>query len=626
MAPAQRWSILALALLAACGRGEGTGDRDQRPAPPTAAALYKQHCASCHGSGAILPYDDGFKRMRPEAVVAAMRGIMAEQAKGLDDGQRIAVAEYLTGRRLGDAAPQTAPVTCAEWQNRLDFNRPPGMAARLSAAEAPRLAVKWAFAFPGATRALARPAVAGGAVFVGGEDGTVLALDEHGGCVRWRFQADAEVRSGIAVTPWQAGDTAAAPLVYFGDYAGNAYALDAQTGRLVWKEEIDPHPKAIIAGAPVLHEGRLYVPVASTEWIAAADPDYGCCSFRGSVAALDAATGARLWQSWAIEADARLTGDTNAAGTPTWTPGGAPVWSSPVVDAGRKRLYMATGAATTSPASPASDAVIALDLETGNPVWRYQATKGDAWTLACIMEDKTNCPAENGPAFDFTAPPLLLRTGDGKDMVVAGQKSGYVHAVDADSGQLIWRARIGRGGFAGGVHWSMAASGEALYVPVADTEFAGQAKGRGQPGLFALDTATGAPLWSSPNADTCPLVRKPACDAGLSAAAATFPGGVLAGGYDGQLRAYDAATGQVIWSLDTTADVTAVNGETVRGGSIEGGGPVVYGNRVFVTSGSLYGGRMPGNVLMVLEPSWNAPPQPAPDAGAAEPQPVSLMP
>jgi polyvinyl alcohol dehydrogenase (cytochrome) len=460
--------------------------------------------------------------------------------------------------------------------------------------------------------------VGGGAVYVGSEDGTVYALDEDSGCMRWSFRADAEVRTAVVPAPWQVGEMAQ-PAVYFGDEAGNAYRLDAVTGQQVWKARVDTHDHAAVAGSPVLHEGRLYVPVASDEWVAAADPDYECCSFRGSVVALDAATGARLWQSWTIKGEPHLTGDTNAAGTPVWQPAGAPVWGSPAFDPKRQRLYVTTGSATTSPASQASDAVVALDLETGKPVWRYQATSGDAWTLSCAAKDKTNCPIENGPAFDFTAPPLLVTTPGGRDIVLAGQKSGYVHALDAETGNLVWRQKLGRGGFAGGVHWGMAADGTALYVPISDTVFQGQGSGQRRPGLFAIEPATGEQLWFAANADACPAERKPACDPGLSAAVTVMPGAVLAGGYDGWLRAYDTSTGQVIWSLDTTAPITTVSGETAYGGSMEGGGPLVAGGKVFVTSGSLQGGRMPGNLLIVLEPGRAAPEFSAPDAATPSP-------
>lgn len=584
MALGRRW-VLALALLVA-GCGRGGDDKPAPPAPPlrerNAATVYRDACANCHdGPHAVEPTRENFKRLQPETVIRAMNGIMAVQAHDLTPEQRTQVARYITGRMLGDP-PAPSPLMCAEWQNRMDMFHPPGAASRLTPDLLPRLAVKWAFAFPGASRA-GNPAVAGGAVFVAGEDGVVQAIDEAGGCVRWRFQADAEVRGTVVVGPWMPGDLAAAPAVFFGDDAGSAYRVDAATGQLVWKARADSHGNATIAGTPVLHEGRLYVPVASTEWVAAADPDHECCTFRGGVTALDAATGKPVWQSWAIAAEPRLTGDTNAAGTPTWQPAGAPVWAGPAVDAKRKRLYMATGAAYTSPAPAGSDSVIAVDLLTGRKVWRYQAAAGDAWTMSCRMADKTNCPVPHGSGADFTAPPLLVALPGGRDLLLARQKTGDIHALDPQTGKLAWRRTLSQGAMG----WTPAPDGSVLYVADAT-------------GLHALDAVTGSQLWAAPGR--------------LSAPPVLVPGAVLTGSHDGMLHAHDPLTGMELWSFDTTAEVAAVDGAKAHGGAIDAA-PIAVDGRIFVASGSHRRG-LPGNVLLMLEPSWARPAQgtaPPPD-------------
>jgi polyvinyl alcohol dehydrogenase (cytochrome) len=567
----------------------------------------------------MAPHSVTFQMMRPEAILAAMDGVMAPQAKPLDEAQRVVLAEYLTGQNLATSDNTLPAPRCEEWKSRFDFDKTPAFTgwglsrgntrfvdaatAGLSAEEVPRLRLKWAFAYPNATRVRSQPSLAGGAVYVGSQDGTVYALDEETGCVRWTFRADAEVRTALVVSPWKAGDASAAPAVFFGDTEGSVYSLDAQTGAQRWRMQPHTHPAASISGTPALHEGRLYVPVSSREWASAADPAYECCTFRGSVVALDAASGARIWQTWTIPQEPRLTGDTNAAGTPTWQPAGAPIWSTPTIDAEHGRLFVGTGEAYTSPASAYSDSIIALDLATGDRLWHYQATAGDAWNMACMLKDRTNCPAEDGPDFDFGAPPILLAMEGDKDIVLAGQKSGYIHALDAATGQLIWREKVGLGGYAGGIHWGMAATGDALYAPNSDTDFLGHWKGTRRPGLFALEPVTGEQLWFSPNDDICPEDRKPRCDPGLSAPVTAIPGIVFAGGFDGVLRAYDAANGQVIWSFDTARDFETVSGETAHGGSIEADGPVVANGKVFINSGHLYGGRMPGNVMLVLEPA-----------------------
>lgn len=581
MALERRW-VLALALLvSACGPGGA-----DKPAPPplnerNAATVYRDACATCHdGPHAVEPSTATLKTLQPETVIRAMSGVMAAQAADLTLEQRDEVAQYVTGQMLGDATAPS-PVQCAIWQTPLDAANPPGAVSRLTPDLLPRLTAKWAVAFPGTSRAPG-PTAAFGAVFAGGEDGSVQAIDEGSGCLRWRFEADAEVRGGIVIGPWAQGDTATTPGVFFGDDAGNVYRLDAATGLLVWKVRPDAHATAMIAGTPVLHDGRLYVPVASTEWVAAADPDHECCTFRGSVAALDAATGQRVWQSWAIAAEPRLTGDTNAAGTPTWKPAGAAVWSSPAIDARRKRLYMATGAAYTSPAPAETDAVIAVDLETGKPVWRYQAAANDAWTMSCRMADKTNCPTPHGHGDDFTAPPLLIALPGGGDLLLARQKSGNIHALDPETGKPAWRRTLS----AGAMGWTPARDGSAVYV--ADAA-----------GLHALDAATGTPLWAAPSGR-------------LSAPPLPVPGAVLTGGLDGRLRAHDPLTGMELWSFDTTADIVAVDGSPARGGAIDAA-PVAVGSRVFVGSGSHRRG-LPGNLMLMLEPSWA---RPVPDAAPA---------
>jgi polyvinyl alcohol dehydrogenase (cytochrome) len=601
----RRWIFLALMLaMAACGRTDGSkggGPAALNPEERNAATVYKEACGTCHdGPHAVPPTRQGFALMHPEAVLGAMRGAMAQQARGLSEAKRAELAQYVTGRRLDDA-PASAPVHCADWQKRFDVSRPPGGPSRLGPGDVQRLSVKWAFAFPNASRASAPPTVAGGSVFVGSQDGTVWALDEDSGCVRWSFGASAEVRAGIAVGAWPAGAATTAPLVYVGDEAGKVYGLDAATGELRWTATADSHASAVIAAAPVFHQGRLYVAVASTEWLAAADPDYECCTFRGSVIALDAATGARVWQHWAIDDAARLTGETNAAGSPTWQPAGAAIRSSPAIDAKHSRLYLATGAAYTAPAAPETDAVVALELETGKRVWHYQATPGDAWTMSCRMTDRTNCPPGQGHGADFVTRPLPVDLPGGARLLLAAQKSGDIHALDPETGKATWR-QTGREGVMG---WTLLPDNSALVVADAG-------------GLRAIDPASGRLLWKATPAD-CPAERRPACAQGLSAAPALVTGAALAGGRDGRLRAYDLATGQEFWSFDTAVDVTAVNGAAGHGGSIDTP-PVAADGKVFVGSGSVSGGGLPGNVLLMLEPVWNRPVAPVETAPhSAEP-------
>ena len=439
-----------------------------------------------------------------------------------------------------------------------------------------------------------------GAVFVGSHDGTVFALDQETGCVRWTYHASAEVRTGIAISPWTAGDAQARPALYFGDLLGNVYGVEAFTGRELWRMRADTHPNATITGSPSLHDGRLYVPVSSLEVTPALDPKFECCKFRGSVVAYDAASGEKLWQTYTIETPAAVTGK-NRSGTDMYGPSGAPIWNSPAIDAKRGQLYVGTGENYSSPATLTSDAIFAIDLKSGKVKWSYQATPNDAWNTSCDSPTPDNCPKEDGPDFDFGAATMLASLSDGRDLVLGGQKSGMVTALDPANGKLVWNAKVGRGGIQGGIHFGMAAEGDILYVPISDGEDGRTYPEKRQPGLYALDLKTGQYAWKSPAVDVCK--GRKFCEPGISAAITAVPGLVLAGGMDGMLRVHDGATGKVLWENDTTAEVTATSGARAHGGSIGGAaGPVVSNGRLFVNSGYGIYGHMPGNVLLVFGP------------------------
>lgn len=583
--------------------------------------LYAANCAQCHEGGVPkAPHSVEFQMIGPDAIHLAMTtGVMQAQAAALTDPEKRALAEFLGGRAMG-AASAVELAMCEASATRLDRGEPPELhgwgfthantrfaeqaASELTARDVPRLRLKWAFGFPQATRARSQPAVAGGAVYVGSQDGTVYALDLASGCVRWTYDAGAEVRTSPVVEPWKAGDASARPRVFVADFDANVHALDASTGELLWRRQVDDHPRATLTGSPRLFEGRLYVPVSSTEWAAAADPSYECCTFRGGVVALDAKDGSEIWHGYTIGQTPEATGEMSSVGTKLRGPAGAPVWNSPTIDAKRRRLYVGTGESYTSPAAPTSDAVIAFDLDTGARIWHYQSTAGDAWNMACFIGGGPNCPKENGPDHDIGAPPILARLASGDEILLVGQKSADVFALDPDEGgKLLWKRKIGRGGYAGGVHWGMAFDGIRLYAPNADTKFLPtEAELAADPGLHAIDPLTGKTLWFTRSPDRCGAGRKPACDPGLSAAVSAIPGAVIAGGFDGWLRAYDATHGSVIWEFDTAREFTATSGERARGGSIESAGPVIAEGVLLVNSGYLFGGRMAGNVLLAFEP------------------------
>jgi polyvinyl alcohol dehydrogenase (cytochrome) len=586
--------------------------------PATGAELYARHCASCHEGGVPkAPHTMFLQMMAADAIHDALTaGVMQAQAANLAAAERVAIAEHLAGQTVAEARSRAPLARCDANAARFDLGDSPaaigwGMdgdnsrfvpaaVAGLAAEDVPQLELRWAFAFPQAQRVRSQPLVALGAVFVGSQNGTVYALDAATGCVRWEFRASAEVRTGLLLAPGAAGrPPAARPLLYFGDLLARVYAVDAQTGALVWSVKVDEHPNATVTATPALHEGRLYVAVSSLEVSSAADPKYPCCSFRGSIHALDAASGATVWKSYTI-ADAPRTVGTTRVGTPILAPSGAPIWNTPVVDDARGLLYAGTGENYSSPAGPTSDAVLAFRLEDGALQWSRQKTAGDAWNVACMIEGNPNCPAEDGPDYDFGAATILARVGDGRTLLLAGQKSGDVYALDLEAqGTPLWRQKVGRGGIQGGVHFGMALAGERLFVPISDKDMAGRQYDRpARPGLYALDVRSGRVLWESPADDVCAGRRF--CAPGIGQAITAIPGVVFAGHMDGRLRAYDATSGRVLWQTDTTREIDALGGVRAHGGSFGGGaGPVVRRGLVFASSGYGMYEHMPGNVLLV---------------------------
>jgi polyvinyl alcohol dehydrogenase (cytochrome) len=554
------------------------------------------------------------------SIVAALEhGLMSAQGAGLTPDERIQVAEYLTGAPIGSNNGQHAPPACTGSARSFDASSLPAPfgwgydnarfvptnIAGVDTKSASRLELKWALAFPSAIRARSQPHIAYGAVYVGSQDGTVYALDLKTGCARWMYRAAAEVRTAIVpMQPPASVNGADRPRVFFGDVIGRLYSLDAFTGKLAWSVKLDEHPSASLTGAAALHEGVLYAPVSSLEEMRSVDPQYECCTFRGSVVALDAWTGKQKWKSYTITTPLIAAGKT-VRGTKILAPSGAPVFSSPTVDAGRGVLYIGTGDNYSSPADERSDAVLAFRLSDGKLLWSRQLTSGDAWNLACALQDQSSCPAQRGPDWDLSASILLRKTAAGRDLLIAGQKSGVVYALDPErAGAIEWQTRVGRGGIQGGVHFGMAVDADRIYVPISDMRDTSVAPSQpsdpkitARPGLHALDLASGRILWSALAANRC---ADPSCDPGISAAVTAAPGVIFAGHLDGMFRAYDSASGAVLFNYDTHKEFKTVSGDLAQGGSISGAGPAVRDGYVIVNSGYGFAYHMPGHVLLVF--------------------------
>lgn len=586
------------------------------------AKIYKEHCAMCHeGQVPKAPQKMFLQMMSGHTVQDALTdGMMSAQGSALTPEQRAHVAEYLSGASLA-AQSATKPVPrCSKDASAFDASMKPSRVswgysnarfipadtAKLDIAQVGKLKVKWALEFPNALRARSQPTIAYGAIFVGSQDGTVYALDLATGCARWTFKAGAEVRTSIVpheLAATKAGATPPTPRVYFGDVIGRMYSVDAFTGALVWSHKVDDHPNATLTATPAIHEGMLYVPVSSLEVTTAADPNYECCTFRGAIVALDAASGEQRWKTFTIDQPPKPVRTTNR-GTRIFGPSGAPIWNSPTIDAKRGVLYVGTGENYSSPADDRSDALMAFRMQDGKLMWHQQMLAGDAWNVACMMKDNPNCPVENGPDVDFAAGTILMNVG-GRDLVLAGQKNGLVYALDPDQhGKLVWKTRVGRGGLQGGVHFGMSAEGTRLLVPIADMRDPRDGRpveGPPKPGMNAVDAASGKILWSTPAADRCGT--REFCDPGISAAVTSIPGAVFSGHMDGMFRAYDSANGKVLFEFDSTKPVKTVNGTMAHGGSFGGAGPAVRNGHVVVNSGYGLYFHMPGNVLLVFAPA-----------------------
>ena len=586
-------------------------------APVDGEQVYRQHCARCHeGTMPRMPSRDLLRERTPEDVEIALSSFsMRRQGSALSSAERRAVAEYVTGRPPGsyraaldlipssafctDQAGATDPLAGPAWNGwgagLRNTRFQPTDVAGLTVDDIPNLSLKWAFGFPGVSASGSQATIVGGRVFVGSRNGMVYALDADTGCIDWTFEADAGVRSAPSVGRYPDGSD---PVVYFGDGFASVYAVGAETGELRWKVKVDDHGDAMVTGAPALHEDRLYVPVSSLEEISGGLPTYECCTFVGSLVALDTSDGQQVWKRRTIQEAPQPT-TRNGVGTQLWGPSGAAIWSAPTLDPTRNRVYVATGDSYTDPAAPESDAIMAMTMDTGEILWTRQTLPGDAWNVGCIEtspEARVNCPDDAGPDHDFGSSPVLTTLADGREVLLAGQKSGMLYGLNPDDGEVIWETRVGDGGVFGGIEWGIATDGERTYA--ASSEAAEKRPGDAG-GLTAVGVADGEIVWDAgPFQDTCGT--RVGCHTGQPAAVTAIPGAVFSGSLDGHLRAYDTTTGQVILDIDTVREFDTVNDVPGRGGSMNGPGPTIAGGMVFVNSGYSSLGFMPGNVLLAF--------------------------
>jgi polyvinyl alcohol dehydrogenase (cytochrome) len=591
------------------------------PAADRGATLFEQRCKLCHEPAVERAPGRPELAARPRAdiVRALTSGLMAPMAQGLSADEIQSVAAYLSpdaGR--AEAAAEAKEPVCAshspiraaqgDWNsfgfdaNSSRFQDHPGF----KAADVPQLQLKWSFSMSGG----GQPTVVGDWLFTTNRSGKLYALDAKTGCVHWVLEnivsraTPVVVHSDIAPSGWAILVAAA---------ARNVLAFDAQTGAALWHSEVlEEHASSMLSGAPVVSGTRIYVPISSFEEASSMRKDYVCCTFRGSLAALDLRSGKRLWKTYMITAPLQSIHRDGAA-KDLRGPAGAAVWAAPTVDAKRGLVYVVTGDSYTDVDTNGDDAVFALDMELGTVRWRTQVTQHDNFVMGCGPKSVSgNCPSPVGPDYDFGATPILYTLKSGRQILLAGQKSGVAYGFDPDTGAVQWKTTVGDGSALGGIEWGIAADQDSVYVPVSDIgrllHFNGDAsEPAGKPGLYALDPANGKLIWAHPapqapchyasdkeNASNCVRAQ--------SAADSAMPGVVFSGTLDGWFRAYDSKSGKIMWEYSSTAQtydtVNGVKGQP--GGAIDGTGPTIAHGMVYTMSGYNGPARVGSNGVNVL--------------------------
>lgn len=615
---------------------------DKLPLETIGGYLFDEHCANCHDNPAMhAPTRESLAGFSKDSLLIAMEfGKMQPMAAHLSKQERGLIAIYLAGSGESsdewiadsrcDAALQGGGTEyVSNWGLGNHNRRFVGSAdAGIDPDNVGTLELAWALAFPRVTDMRSQPAIIGNTLYLGDKAGMLYAIDRTSGCIHATTKVFSGIRSAITVANLSSGQQ----LLIFADSVATIFAVDPITLDIVWQQPARLFETTVITGSITFYDDRLFVPLSSYEVAASGAPTHECCHSHGGVMALDATTGKPLWE-WHATPQATLQGQ-NADGNAMYGPSGAAVWTTPAVDAARNRIYFGTGENLSHPATDTSDAIIALDMDTGKLAWRFQAIAGDVWNAACL-NGGANCPENAGGDFDFGASVIIAQGDDGRDVLLAGQKSGEVFALDPETrspdGTVLWRARVSQGTTNGGIHWGMALAGNTLVIPVADPERDREGY-TPAPGLYALDSRSGALLWSTPVTRGCdiapenrPLIglqsmraksqptleQRYACSFyyGLSAAATVTPELAFSAGLDGTIRAYDITNGAIVWQAKTAVPLETHNGIEGHGGAIDVGGQVLADGWLYVQSGYSMFGQLPGNVLL----AYRVPEHPGPD-------------
>jgi polyvinyl alcohol dehydrogenase (cytochrome) len=592
-------------------------------------AIYDKTCAACHNNPEATrsPSLETLKAMRYQAILYAVtQGKMQTQAASLSDDEKNTLIDYLVGREVV-SDDWIASMMCSAERSKVDLKGAASVAgfgfdnqnhrqltfaqAGIATKDFGKMELAWAIGFPKATTMRAQPAIVGSTMFLPVADAAKLfAIDISGKpCFKWVYQSDAPLRTSAAYGELPGSKR---KVLVFGDLAANIHMVDALTGKAIWRQRVGLYDVSLTTGTPVLYKDRVYAPVSQYEITMGADPKHECCKTHGTVVAMDAATGKTVWTTHTME-DAKPLRD-RGDGKMYWGPSGAPIWNSPAIDEKRGLLFVGTGEATSEPAHKNTDAILAIDLKDGSIRWSFQATEHDIFLSGCRPGAAgLNCPKEMSVYrdVDFGASMILAQTSKGKDIVIGGQKSGAVWALDRDTGKVVWKQEFGEGSPLGGIHWGIAYDGKHIFAPI--NRLYGMrgaqpdaTQNTQKPGMHALHVDTGEVAWTFAAEPDCTgdrqaRVKGCASNVGLSGAPTVIDGAVVEGSLDGYLRAFDAKTGTVLFSFDTARDFETVNGVKANGGAVDAVSIVAANGYLFATSGYGMFGQMPGNVLLAFK-------------------------
>jgi polyvinyl alcohol dehydrogenase (cytochrome) len=620
-------SVLLFSALTATAVGQSPPTPPRGQTLPVAnhpgRSVYDKACAACHAapSDTRVPTLAALANMTAGTLREAMAegGKMAAMAAGLSDDEKNSVVGYLTSGQSQTAVNWTDKIMCAADKRAVNVSKIVSSGygvdshqsrsltaaqAGLKASDLKNLEIAWVVGFPGQGSGTGA-AITGDTAFVTG-GGRLAALDAASGCVKWSSAVSSRNTPAI-------GEIEGRKVVAVST-GRDVLVVDAKTGEKVWQAngQSDGNPGSVRGGV-VFHKDKVIVPISASGVGAGGRATFECCVGHGAVVALSAKDGAKLWEYHTMP-NADYTGKVSSTGVKQRGPSGAPIWSMPLIDEKRNRVIVTTGENTSHPGTDTSDAVIALDLDTGKRVWNFQAMELDVWNMACTASKETsgpNCPWNiegdplTGRDFDFGAGAILAKGAGGRDIILAGQKSGDTWGLDAETGKKLWNVRFGEGTALGGIHWGITTDGQRLFAAISDPLIGGARKPR--PGVFAVDIKSGKEAWAYEAKPNCEgergkLVVNCAAKYGFSAAPLTVDGAVIAATLGGEVMIFDGKSGKVLTTLDTLGPKDTINGVAAKGGSIDSHAISAGAGMIFINSGYGSFSQTPGNALIAYKP------------------------